>query len=355
MAPNAAAIPPPPGHSRALPSRSDIDAAARRLAPWVRQTPLVEVDPADLELPGRRPLVLKLEMLQHAGSFKGRGAHNQLLGKLPAAGVVAASGGNYGVAVAYAAHRLGVAATVFVPDSTAPAKLERLRSLGAAVEVIPGYYDEALAASHAHAAATGARFLHAFDQPEMIEGAGTLAAELERQADGPPSGVNSGGGLDRVIVAVGGAGLIGGVACWYRGAVNITGVETRGCRALDAALRADRVVDTDVSGLAADALGARRVGELDRRRGGRRGRRPRRRAAAPVAGAPPRDRARRGRRPGGAHDRCAPGRSRRAHRRGAVWGQRRSGDARLTWRAAGAAPLVGQLQSPPACDGSTPC
>ena len=262
MAPNAAAIPPPPGHSRALPSRSDIDAAARRLAPWVRQTPLVEVDPADLELPGRRPLVLKLEMLQHAGSFKGRGAHNQLLGKLPAAGVVAASGGNYGVAVAYAAHRLGVAATVFVPDSTAPAKLERLRSLGAAVEVIPGYYDEALAASHAHAAATGARFLHAFDQPEMIEGAGTLAAELERQADGPPSGVNSGGGLDRVIVAVGGAGLIGGVACWYRGAVNITGVETRGCRALDAALRADRVVDTDVSGLAADALGARRVGEL---------------------------------------------------------------------------------------------
>ena len=262
MAPNAAAIPPPPGHSPALPSRSDIDAAARRLAPWVRQTPLVEVDPADLELPGRRPLVLKLEMLQHAGSFKGRGAHNQLLGKLPAAGVVAASGGNYGVAVAYAAHRLGVAATVFVPDSTAPAKLERLRSLGAAVEVIPGYYDEALAASHAHAAATGARFLHAFDQPEMIEGAGTLAAELERQADGPPSGVNSGGGLDRVIVAVGGAGLIGGVACWYRGAVNITGVETRGCRALDAALRADRVVDTDVSGLAADALGARRVGEL---------------------------------------------------------------------------------------------
>ena len=263
MAPDAAAIPPPPGHSPALPSRSDIDAAARRLAPWVRQTPLVEVDPADLDLPGRRrPLVLKLEMLQHAGSFKGRGAHNQLLGKLPAAGVVAASGGNYGVAVAYAAHRLGVAATVFVPDSTAPAKLERLRSLGAAVEVVPGYYDEALAASHAHAAATGARFLHAFDQPEMIEGAGTLAAELERQADGAPSGGKGGGGLDRVIVAVGGAGLIGGVACWYRGAVNLTGVETRGCRALDAALRADRVVDTDVSGLAADALGARRVGEL---------------------------------------------------------------------------------------------
>jgi threonine dehydratase len=263
MAPDAAAIQPPSDDAPALPSRSDIDAAARRLAPWIRETPLVEVDPADLDLPGRRrPLVLKLEMLQHAGSFKGRGAHNQLLGRLPAAGVVAASGGNYGVAVAYAAHRLGVPATVFVPDTTAPAKLERLRSLGAAVEVVPGYYDEALAASHEDAAATGARFLHAFDQPEMIEGAGTLAAELERQAAGAPSGASGGGRLDRVIVAVGGAGLIGGVACWYRGAVSITGVETRGCRGLDAALRAGRVVDTDVSGLAADALGARRVGEL---------------------------------------------------------------------------------------------
>jgi threonine dehydratase len=262
MVPDAATLPPWPGDAPTLPSRSDIDAAARRLAPFIRETPLVEVDPADLELPShRRPLVLKLEMLQHAGSFKGRGAHNQLLGKLPAAGVVAASGGNYGVAVAHAAHRLRVAATVFVPDTTAPAKLERLRSLGAAVEVVPGYYDEALAASHAHAAATGARFLHAFDQPEMIEGAGTLAAELERQARGTSSG-GSGGGLDRVIVAVGGGGLIGGVACWFRGAVGITGVETRGCRALDAALRAGRVVDTDVSGLAADALGARRVGDL---------------------------------------------------------------------------------------------
>jgi threonine dehydratase len=260
MTPDAAALPPSPGDTPSLPSRPDIDAAARRLAPLMRETPLVEVDPADLGLPGRRPLILKLEMLQHAGSFKGRGAHNQLLGQLPAAGVVAASGGNYGVAVAYAARRLGVAATVFVPDSTAPAKLERLRSLGAAVEVVPGYYDEALAASHAHAAATGARFLHAFDQPEMLEGAGTLAAELERQAHGAP--LRAGGRLDRVIVAVGGAGLIGGVACWYRGAVGITGVETRGCRALDAALRAGRVVDTDVSGLAADALGARRVGEL---------------------------------------------------------------------------------------------
>jgi threonine dehydratase len=247
-----------------VPSRSDIDAAARRLAPWIRVTPLLEVDAIDLGLPERRwPLVLKLEMLQHAGSFKGRGAHNQLLGEVPAAGVVAASGGNYGVAVAYAARRLGVAATVFVTGTTAPAKLERLRSLGATVEVVPGYYDQALAASHEHAAATGARFLHAFDQPEMLEGSGTLAAELERQAaDGASA---AGGGterVDRVIVAVGGGGLIGGVACWFRGAVRVTGVETRGCRGLDAALSAGRVVDTDIAGLAADALGARRVGEL---------------------------------------------------------------------------------------------
>jgi threonine dehydratase len=247
----------------ALPSRSDIDAAAQRLAPWTRVTPLIEVDAVDLDLPHRRrPLALKLEMLQHAGSFKGRGAHNQLLGEVPAAGVVAASGGNYGVAVAHAAHRLGVPATVFVTDTTAPAKLDRLRSLGATVEVVAGYYDEALAASHEHAATTGARFLHAFDQPEMLEGAGTLAAELERQAAMAAPRGSGRGGLDRVIVAVGGAGLIGGVACWYRGAVRITGVETRGCRCLDAAWRAGGLVDTDVSGLAADALGARRVGEL---------------------------------------------------------------------------------------------
>ncbi len=246
----------------ALPSRADIEAAADRLAPWIRQTPLIEVDPGDLNLPDRRsPLVLKLETLQHAGSFKGRGAHNQLLGEVPEAGVAAASGGNYGVAVAYAARRLGVRAAVFVPDTTAPAKLDRLRSLGAAVEVVPGYYDEALAASHEHAAATGARFLHAFDQPEMLEGAGTLAAELERQAAATPDG-NGDLGIDRVIVAVGGAGLIGGVACWYRGAVRITGVETPGCRALDAAWQAGGPVDTDVSGLAADGLGARRVGKL---------------------------------------------------------------------------------------------
>ncbi|HET6773899.1 MAG TPA: serine/threonine dehydratase [Acidimicrobiales bacterium] len=241
--------PPPPD----LPSRADIDAAATRLAPFVRRTPIVEVDAADLGLPGRRaPLILKLELTQHAGSFKARGAHAQLLADdLPAAGVVAASGGNYGVAIAYTARRLGVAATVCVPDTTAPAKLDRLRGLGAAVEVVPGLYDDALAASRELAATTGARLLHAFDQVEMLLGSGSLARELSEQAL-----------LDRVVVAVGGGGLIGGVACWFRGDVAVTGVETEGCDTLAAARRAGKPVDVEVSGLGADALGARRAGEL---------------------------------------------------------------------------------------------
>lgn len=245
-----------------LPSRDDIDAAAPRLAPLVRRTPVIEVDPTDLALPpSRHPLTLKLELLQHAGSFKARGAHLQLLADdLPAAGVVGASGGNFGVAAAYAARRLGVQATVFVPDTTAPAKLDRLRTLGATVEVVAGYYDDALAASRDHAARTGARFLHAYDQPEMLVGAGTLARELAEQTR--RAGQPGQPGFDRVVVAVGGGGLIGGVACWCRGDVAVTGVETEGCSNVSAALRAGRPLEVDVSGLCADALGARQVGEL---------------------------------------------------------------------------------------------
>ena len=159
--------PPPP-----LPTRADIDATAARVAPLVRRTPVVTVDPGDLGLVDHHaPVLLKLELLQHPGSFKSRGAHEQLLADdLPAAGVVAASGGNFGAAVAYAARRLEVPAAIFVPASTAAAKLDRVRAFGAHVEVIPGFYDDALAASRAHAAATGARFLHAFDQPEMLAG-----------------------------------------------------------------------------------------------------------------------------------------------------------------------------------------
>jgi threonine dehydratase len=237
----------------ALPSRGDIEAAAARLAPYVRTTPVLTVDPADLGLNDRRaPVVLKLEMVQHSGSFKARGAHLHLLAPdLPPAGVVAASGGNFGAAVAYAARRLGVPATVFIPDSSAPAKHDRLRALGAAVEVVPGVYDDALAASRQRAADSGARFLHAFDQPEMITGSGTLAAELAGQAD-----------VDRVVVAVGGGGLVGGVAAWYRGDTLVTGVETAGCRTLAAALAAGHPVEVAVTGIGTDALGARRVGDL---------------------------------------------------------------------------------------------
>lgn len=233
-----------------LPSRADIQRAAGRLASLVRRTPTVEVDARDLGLVSGRPVALKLELVQHAGSFKARGAHLQLLADdLPPAGVVAASGGNYGVAVAYAARRLGARATVFVPDTTAPAKLDRLRGLDATVEVVPGLYDDALTASRSQAEASGARFLHAFDQPAMLAGAGTMARELGEQAT-----------VDRVVVAVGGGGLIGGVACWHRGTVAVTGVETEGCATMAAARAAGHPVDVEVSGLAADALGARRVG-----------------------------------------------------------------------------------------------
>ncbi len=233
--------------------RQDIEAAVERLRPWVRRTPVIAIDPGDLGLDGvRAPIVLKLELLQHSGSFKARGAHNQLLAlAVPPAGVVAASGGNYGVAVAYAAARLDVRSTIFVPDTTAPTKLARMRALGATVEVVTGFYDDALVASRAYADASGALLLHAFDQPEVVAGAGTIAAEFEEQA-----------GVDRVLVAVGGAGLIGGLATWYQGSVALTGVETERCQSLYAALAAGEPVDIEVAGICTDALGARRVGAL---------------------------------------------------------------------------------------------
>jgi len=235
-----------------LPDRRAVDGAAATLDPLVRRTPVVAVDRADLGLPPGRPLVLKLELVQHAGSFKARGAHLHVLAARAAGeGVVAASGGNFGVAVAYAARRLGVPAAVFVPDTSAPAKLDTLRQLGADVHVVAGVYDDALAASRARAEQGGERLLHAYDQPEMILGAATLARELEQQVD-----------VDRVVVAVGGGGLLGGVATWLRGTTAVTGVETEGCPTLSAARAAGRPVEVGVEGLAADALGARWAGEL---------------------------------------------------------------------------------------------
>jgi threonine dehydratase len=222
------------------------------IRPHVRLTPVVEVAGADL---GLEPvsLVLKLEYLQHAGVFKTRGAFANLLTRdVPAAGVVAASGGNHGAAVAYAAMRLGIRAKIFVPTVSSPAKIQRIRDYGADLAVGGERYADALAASEAWGASSGALVIHAFDQVETILGQGTLALELASQAPD----------LDTVLVPVGGGGLIGGIAAWYAGAVRVVGVEPRGAPTLTDALQAGRPVDAEAGSIAADSLAPRRVGEL---------------------------------------------------------------------------------------------
>ena len=188
-------------------SREAIAAAAQVIAPHIRRTPVVAIDAADFGLP-TQPLTFKLELLQHAGSFKSRGAFTNLLTrKIPPAGVVAASGGNHGAAVAFAARRLGVPARIYVPEISSPAKISRIRSYGADLIVGGARYAEAYAASEAWAAEAGALTVHAFDQRETMLGQGTLAKELEEQAPD----------LDTLLVGVGGGGLIAGIAAWYRG------------------------------------------------------------------------------------------------------------------------------------------
>lgn len=232
--------------------RAGIEEARRAIGPHVRRTPVVDLDAADFGLPAF-PLTLKLEQLQCAGSFKARGAFtNLLLREIPKAGVVAASGGNHGVAVAYAAKRLGVPAQVFVPTVSSPAKVRRIRECGAALSIVGERYAEALAASEAWATDSGATTVHAFDQVETLLGQGTLGAELQEQAPD----------LDTLLVAVGGGGLIGGIAAWYRGALRIVGVEPEGAPTLTEALRAGRPVDAPAGSIAADSLAPRRVGEL---------------------------------------------------------------------------------------------
>ncbi|MGZ5353806.1 MAG: threonine/serine dehydratase [Actinomycetota bacterium] len=229
----------------------DIREAADRIAGRVRRTPVLELDAGAFGATGR--LSLKLELLQHTGSFKPRGAFSRMLAAdVPEAGVIAASGGNFGLAVAYAARELGHRSEVFVPDSSPPIKARRIAEHGADVRVIPGFYDEALAASRERAAETGALVLHAFDQPEVVAGQGTLAAELSEQVPD----------ADTVLVAVGGGGLIGGVAAWYQGRTRVVGVEPDRCPTMSEALRAGRPIEVDVEGYAADSLGARRCGEI---------------------------------------------------------------------------------------------
>ncbi|GJD49268.1 Phenylserine dehydratase [Methylobacterium crusticola] len=233
-------------------TRERIAATERTIRPYIRRTPVLAADGGEFGLaPG--PLLFKLELFQHSGSFKARGAFaNLLLRDVPAAGVVAASGGNHGAAVALAAHRLGVPATIFLPSITSPAKADRIREYGATLVVGGERYADALAASEAHVARTGAAPVHAFDQPETLLGQGTLARELE--ADAPD--------IDTLLVAVGGGGLIGGVAAWYAGAVRVVAVEPEGAPTLHAALAAGRPVDAPAGGLAADSLAPRRIGAL---------------------------------------------------------------------------------------------
>lgn len=221
------------------------------IRPHIRRTPVVEVAGRDfgLAIPS---LTLKLEMLQHSGSFKARGAFANLLTRtVPEAGVVAASGGNHGAAVAYAAMKLGKPAKIFVPSVSSPAKVARIRDYGADLTIEGDRYADALAASERWAQRTGAMLLPAFDQDETIMGQGTLGLELEPQAPD----------IDTILVSVGGGGLIAGIAAWYAGRVKVVGVEPLASPTLTRAFEAGRPVDAEVGGLAGDSLAPSRVGE----------------------------------------------------------------------------------------------
>jgi len=231
--------------------REQIAAVEPVIRPYIRRTPVVEVDGRDFGLPGVT-LLFKLELLQQAGSFKARGAFaNLLLRKVPAAGVVAASGGNHGVAVAHAARELKLPARIYVPRISNEAKVQRIRASGAELVVVGERYADALAASEEWARSSSALQVHAFDQDETLMGAGTLGLELEGQASA----------LDAVLVPVGGGGLIGGVAAWFDDRSRIVGVEPELAPTLSRALEAGRPVDAPAGGIAADSLAPRRVGE----------------------------------------------------------------------------------------------
>jgi threonine dehydratase len=229
---------------------ADIVAAATRLVGRVRRTPVLALDDATFG----HPCVLKLELVQHAGSFKTRGAFNRVLGAgpLPAAGLVAASGGNHGAATAYVGRALGVPATVFVPATSPAAKRERIAALGGTVVVAGEVYDDAQAAADEHATRSGALLVHPYDHPLTVAGAGTLARELNEQAPA----------LDTVLVAVGGGGLLAGVASWFRDRARVVSVEPASIPAMARSVEAGMPVDVEVSGLAADSLGAKRIGAV---------------------------------------------------------------------------------------------
>ncbi|HEX4241158.1 MAG TPA: threonine/serine dehydratase [Steroidobacteraceae bacterium] len=222
------------------------------IGPFVRRTPVLDIDAAELGLPTFRA-IFKIELMQHTGSFKARGAFaNLLLRDVPRAGVVAASGGNHGAAVAYAARRLGRPARIFVPSVAAAAKIAKIRDYGADLVVGGDRYADALAESRRWAMSSGALEVHAYDQAETLLGQGTVAAELDEQS----------ARLDTLLIAVGGGGLLGGVAAWYRGRVRVIGVEPATAPTLTRALEAGKPVDAEAGGIAADSLAPKQVGQI---------------------------------------------------------------------------------------------
>jgi threonine dehydratase len=240
---------------------ADITAAAARIAPHVRETPLWRLPSRALGLPPEAPMfevLLKLEQLQRSGSFKARGMFNRLLANtIPASGVIAASGGNAGIATAVAARALGVRAEVFVPGVISAAKRARLAGLGAEVVIVGDVYADALQACEARQHETGALMTHAYDQPEVVAGAGTLARELEAQLAALGRRAP-----DSVLVSVGGGGLIGGIAAWFAGRSRVIALEPELAPTLFRAREAGAPVDVQVGGVAADSLGARRIGRI---------------------------------------------------------------------------------------------
>ena len=221
------------------------------IRPYIRRTPILEVEGSDFGLDSIK-IVFKLELFQHSGSFKARGAFTNILTReVPAAGVVAASGGNHGAAVAFAAMTLRKPATIFVPSVAATTKLDRIRSYGAELVIVGDRYAESLEASEAWTAKSGALPIHAYEGTETLLGQGTLGLELEQQ---DPN-------LDSLLVAVGGGGLIGGVASWYENRVKMIAVEPFAAPTLERALSAGRPVDAPAGGIAADSLAPRQVGQ----------------------------------------------------------------------------------------------
>ena len=232
--------------------RDEIAQTKRLIRPHIRRTPIIEADAADFGLTTAR-LSFKLELLQHAGSFKTRGAFTNLLTReVPKGGVVAASGGNHGAAVAYAAMKLGIPAKIFVPTISSPAKIQRIRDYRAELVVIGDRYADALAASEVWAQQSGALSIHAYDQRETLLGQGTIGLEIEQRSPD----------IDTLLVAVGGGGLIAGIAAWFGGRVRVVGVEPEASPTLTMAFQAGEPVDAPAGGIAADSLAPRRVGTL---------------------------------------------------------------------------------------------